>query len=48
MNGSVRLSVHPSVTPCFHHRIILKFSGVIANDKSDVHKKVKVIGQGHR
>ena len=39
---SVRLSVHPSVTPfwlCSHHRIIMKFSGVITNDKSDVHAK---------
>ena len=39
---SVRLSVRPSVTPfspCFHHRIIMKFSGVITNDKSDVHAK---------
>ena len=39
---SVRLSVCPSVTPfspCSHHRIIMKFSGVITNDKSDVHAK---------
>ena len=39
---SVRLSVCPSVTPfspCSHHRIIMKFSGVITNDKSDVHEK---------
>ena len=44
---SVCLSVCPSVTPfssCFHHRIIMKFSGVITNDKSDVHAK----GQGQR
>ena len=44
---SVRLSVCPSVTsfsPCSHHRIIMKFSGVITNDKSDVHAK----GQGQR
>ena len=44
---SVRLSVFPSVTPfspCSHHRIIMKFSGVITNDKSDVHAK----GQGQR
>ena len=37
----------PSVTPfspCSHHRIIMKFSGVITNDKSDVHAK----GQGQR
>ena len=48
---SVCLSVCPSVTPfspCSHHRIIMKFSGVITNDKSDVHalkrsrSKVKV------
>ena len=35
-------SVRPSVTPfwlCFHHRIIITFSGVITNDKSDVHAK---------
>ena len=40
-------SVCPSVTPfspCSHHRIIMKFSGVITNDKSDVHAK----GQGQR
>ena len=44
---SVRLSVCPSVTPfwlCSHHRIIMKFSGVITSDKSDVHAK----GQGQR
>ena len=44
-------SVWPSVTPfwlCFHHRIIMKFSGVITNDQSKVHAKVKVKGQGHR
>ena len=29
---------------CSHHRIIVKFSGVITNDKSDVHAK----GQGQR
>ena len=55
MNGSVRpsvrLSVRPSVclsvTPfwlCSHHPIIMKFSGVITSDKSDVHAK----GQGQR
>ena len=41
------LSVCLSVTPfwlCSHHRIITKFSGVITNDKSDVHAK----GQGQR
>ena len=40
MAHSVRPSVCPSVTPfspCSHHRIIMKFSGVITNDKSDVH-----------
>ena len=39
-------SVHLSVTPfwlCSHHYIITKFSGVITNDRSDVHAK----GQGH-
>ena len=44
---SVCLSVCPSVTPfslCSHHRIIMKFSGVITMAKSDVHAK----GQGHR
>ena len=42
----VRLSVCPSVTPlwlCSHHRIIMKFSGVITSDRSDVHAK----GQDH-
>ena len=44
---SVRLSVCPSVTPfspCSHHLIIMKFSGVITMVKSDVHAK----GQGQR
>ena len=44
---SVCLSVRLSVTPfwlCSHHRIIMKFSGVITSDKSDVHAK----GQGQR
>ena len=44
---SVRLSVRPSVTPfspCSHHRIIMKFLGVITMVKSDVHAK----GQGQR
>ena len=44
---SVRLSVRLSVTPfwlCSHHPIIMKFSGVITSDKSDVHAK----GQGQR
>ena len=44
---SVRPSVHPSVTPfspCSHHRIIMKFSGVITMVRSDVHAK----GQGQR
>ena len=39
------LSVCLSVTPfwlCSHHLIITKFSGVITNDRSDVHAK----GQG--
>ena len=45
---SVRPSVCPSVclsvTPfwlCSHHRIIMKFSGVITNDQSKVHAKVQ-------
>ena len=45
--GSFRLSVCPSVTPfwvCSHHHIIMKFSGVITNDRIDVHAK----GQGQR
>ena len=40
-------SVYPSVTPfspCSHHLIIMKFSGVITMVKSDVHAK----GQGQR
>ena len=44
---SVRLSVRPSVTPfslCSHHRIIMKFSGVITNGQGKVHAK----GQGQR
>ena len=39
---SVCPSVRPSVTPfwlCSPHRIIMKFSGVITNDKSKVHAK---------
>ena len=44
---SVCLSVCLSVTPfclCSHHRIIMNFSGVIANDQGKVHAK----GQGQR
>ena len=44
---SVCPSVCPSVTPfspCSHHRIIMKFSGVITMVKSDVHAK----SQGQR
>ena len=44
---SVCLSVCPSVTPfwlCSHHRIIMKFSGVITRDQGKVHAK----GQGQR
>ena len=44
---SVRPSVCPSVTPfspCSHHCIIMKFSGVITMVRSDVHAK----GQGQR
>ena len=47
MVQSVRLSVCSSVTAfwlCSHHRIIMKFSGVITNDRSGVHAK----GQGQR
>ena len=40
---SVRLSVTP-FSPCFHHRFIMKFSGVITMVRSDVHAK----GQGQR
>ena len=46
-SNSPKMSVRPSVTPfspCSHHRIIMKFSGVITNDKSGVHAK----GQGQR
>ena len=46
---SVCLSVRPSVTPfwpCSHHRIIMKFSGVITNDESKVHAKGQ--GQGSK
>ena len=44
---SVRPSVRLSVTPfslCSHHRIIMKFSGVITSDQRNVHAK----GQGQR
>ena len=44
---SVSPSVHPSVTPfwlCSQHLFIMKFSGVITSDRSDVHAK----GQGQR
>ena len=44
---SVCPSICLSVTPfwlCSHHRIIMKFSGVITNDQSKVHAK----GQGQR
>ena len=44
---SICLSVRLSVTPfwlCSHHRIIMKFSGVITNDRRKVHAK----GQGQR
>ena len=52
---SVRLSVRPSVclsvcppvtpfSPCCHHHIIMKFSGVITMVRSDIHTK----GQGQR
>ena len=44
--GRSQLS-NPSDLPCWlcsHHHIIMKFSGVVTNDKSDVHAK----GQGQR
>ena len=44
---SVRLSICPSVTPfwlCFHHRIIIIFSGIVNKDQGKVHAK----GQGQR
>ena len=48
---SLCLFVRPSITPfslCSHHRIIMKVSGVITNDKSDVHPKGQSQGhQGH-
>ena len=50
MNGIFCPSVRPSVrlvTPfwlCSHHRIIMKFSGVITKDQGKVHAK----GQGQR
>ena len=48
-----------SSSPCFVHRIIMKFSGVVTMDRSDVHAKGQgqspetarlgeVKGQGHR
>ena len=42
VHRSVRSLFRPSITPfslCSHHRIIMKFSGVITNDISDVHAK---------
>ena len=36
---SVCLSVCHTFSPCSCHRIITKFSGVITNDRSDVHAK---------
>ena len=46
MNGifcpSVRLSQFFLL--CFHHRIIMRFSGIIINDQGKVHAK----GQGQR
>ena len=47
MVQSFLLPFRLSVTPfwlCSHHRIIMKFSGVITSDRSDVHAK----GQGQR
>ena len=42
-SNSPKMSVTP-FSPCSHHRIIMKFSGVITMVKSDVHAK----GQGQR
>ena len=42
---AIQMSIRLSVTPfslCSHHHIIMKFSGVITIDRSDVHAK----GQG--
>ena len=36
---SVCLSVHHTYSLCSHHPIIMKFSGVITNERSDVHAK---------
>ena len=47
MNGSVHPSVCLPITPfllCSHHRIIMKFSGVI----TEVMSMQQVKGQGHR
>ena len=41
---SVRLSVRHTFWLCSHHRIIMKFSGVITTDQGNVHAK----GQGQR
>ena len=38
-NGIFRLSVCHTFWLCFHHCIIMKFSGVITNDQSKVHAK---------
>ena len=54
LSPSVHMSVCPSVPPfslCSHHRIIMKFSEVITNDRRDFHAKgqgQEVKGQGHR
>ena len=47
--GRSQLS-NPSDLPCWlcsHHRIIMKFLGVITSDRSDVHARSEVKGQGH-
>ena len=47
MVHSVHLSIRSSVTPfslCSHHHIIMKFSGVITNERGKVHSK----GQAQR
>ena len=55
MNGSFRLSVCLSDTPfslCTHYRIMMEFSGFIANDMTYVMSlqevKFRGQGQGHR
>ena len=45
----IKYAIYPSVTPfslCYYHRIIMKFSGVITNDRSNAHAKGQ--GQGSK